>query len=112
MANELFKKIANLSDNALRKELSKFPNVESLRRALKGYMSAAETRANSKEKLIDKVFERKRRSKKEMLNYRGLIYQKYVSKLDRLLSFIFGIDIFHLVWEYPNGKRYYDFGEK
>ncbi len=46
--------------------------------------------------------------KKEMLSYSGLIYQKYVSKFDRLLSFIFEIDVFHLVWEYPNGKRYYD----
>jgi len=49
--------------------------------------------------------------KKEMLNNRGLNYQKYVSKLDRLLSFIFGIDVFHLVWEYPNGRRYYDWGK-
>lgn len=62
MKNELFEKIANLSDDDLRKELLKFPDVESLRRALKGYMSAAETRTNSKEKLIDKIFERKRRS--------------------------------------------------
>lgn len=62
MTNELFKKIANLSDDDLRKELMKFPDVESLRIALKGYMSAAETRAGNKEKLIDKVFERKRRS--------------------------------------------------
>ena len=50
--------------------------------------------------------------KKEMLNNRGLNYQKYVSKLDRLLSFIFEIDVFHLVWEYPNGKRYYDWGKR
>ena len=49
--------------------------------------------------------------KKEMLSYSGLIYQKYVSKLDRLLSFMFDIDVFHLVWEYPNGKRYYDWGK-
>lgn len=46
--------------------------------------------------------------KKEMLKCSGLIYQKYCSKFDRFLSFIFGVDVFHLVWEYPNGKRYYD----
>lgn len=46
--------------------------------------------------------------KKEMLKYSGLIYQKYCSKLDRFLSFIFGVDVFHLVWEYPDGKRYYE----
>lgn len=62
MTNELFKKIANLSDDDLRKELMKFPDVESLRKALKGYMSSSETKASSKERLIDKVFERKRRS--------------------------------------------------
>lgn len=50
--------------------------------------------------------------KKEMLNCSELIYQKYVSKLDRLLSFIFEIDVFHLVWEYLNGKRYYDWGKR
>jgi hypothetical protein len=47
--------------------------------------------------------------KKEMLEFSGLIYQKYCSKFDRFLSFIFGIGVFHLVWEYPNGKRYYDY---
>lgn len=46
--------------------------------------------------------------KKEMLKCKGLIYQKYCSKFDRLLSFIFEVDVFHLVWEYPDGKRYYD----
>lgn len=50
--------------------------------------------------------------KKEMLSYSGLIYQKYVSKLDRLLSYIFDIYVFHLVWEYPNGQRYYDWGRR
>lgn len=50
--------------------------------------------------------------KKEMLKYSGLIYQKYVSKFDRLLSFIFGVDVFHLVWEYPNGKRYYEYNNE
>jgi hypothetical protein len=50
--------------------------------------------------------------KKEMLEYSGLIYQKYVSRLDVLLSFIFGVDVFHLVWEYPNGERYYEYDTK
>jgi len=62
MTNELFKKIASLSDDDLRKELMKFPDVESLRKTLKGYMSASEMKVGSKERLIDKVFERKRRS--------------------------------------------------
>ena len=62
MTNELFKKIANLSDDDLRKELMKFPDVESLRKALKGYMSSSETKASSKERLVDKVFERRRKS--------------------------------------------------
>ena len=62
MTNELFKKIASLSDDDLRKELMKFPDIESLRKALKGYMSASEMKVGSKERLIDKVFERKRRS--------------------------------------------------
>lgn len=47
--------------------------------------------------------------KKEMLTYSGLIYQKYVSKFDIFLSFIFDVDVFHLVWEYPNGKRYFEY---
>jgi hypothetical protein len=47
--------------------------------------------------------------KKETLKCRGLIYQKYVSRFDIFLSFIFGVDVFHLIWEYPNGKRYYDY---
>ncbi len=50
--------------------------------------------------------------KKEMLKCKGLIYQKYCSKFDRFLSFIFGVDVFHLVWEYPNGKRYYEYYSK
>ncbi len=62
MTNELFKKIASLSDDDLRKELMKFPDVESLRKALKGYMSASEMKVGNKERLIDKMFERKRRS--------------------------------------------------
>ena len=62
MTNELFKKIASLSDDDLRKELMKFPDVESLRKALKGYMGSSETNTDSKERLIDKVFERKRKS--------------------------------------------------
>ena len=62
MTNELFKKIASLSDDDLRKELMKFPDVESLRKALKGYMSASEMKVGNKERLVDKVFERKRRS--------------------------------------------------
>ena len=55
---------------------------------------------NSKLKLIEILPD----DKKEMLKCRGLIYQKYCSRFDRFLSFIFGVDVFHLVWEYPNGK--------
>lgn len=60
---------------------------------------------NSKLKFIEILPD----DKKEMLKCKGLIYQKYCSKFDRFLSFIFGVDVFHLVWEYPNGKRYYDY---
>lgn len=59
---------------------------------------------NSKLKLIEILPD----DKKEMLKCRGLIYQKYCSRFDRFLSFIFRVDVFHLVWEYPNGKRYYE----
>jgi hypothetical protein len=34
--------------------------------------------------------------KKEMLNCKGLIYHKYCSRFDRFLSFIFGVEVFHL----------------
>lgn len=60
---------------------------------------------NSKSKLVEVLPD----DKKETLKCRGLIYQKYVSRLDRFLSFIFGVEIFHLVWEFPNGKRYYEY---
>ncbi len=60
---------------------------------------------NNKCRLIDILPD----DKKEMLGFSGLIYQKYCSKFDRFLSFIFEIDVFHLVWEYPNGKRYYEY---
>lgn len=63
---------------------------------------------NNKYKLIEILPD----DRKEMLKYSGLIYQKYVSKFDIFLSFIFGIDVFHLVWEYPNGERYYDYKTK
>lgn len=63
---------------------------------------------NSKLKFIDILSD----DKKEMLKRKGLIYQKYCSKFDKFLSFIFGVDVFHLVWEYPNGKRYYEYDIK
>ncbi len=59
---DLVRYFACLSDDDLRKELMKFPDVESLRKALKGYMSASEMKVGNKERLIDKMFERKRRS--------------------------------------------------
>lgn len=62
------------------------------------------TYLNNKFNLIDILPD----DKKEMLKYSGLIYQRYASKFDNFLSFIFEIDAFHLVWEYPDGKRYYD----
>ncbi len=61
-------------------------------------------RLNNKYSFIDILPD----DKKEMLKCKGLIYQKYRSKFDRLLSFIFEVDVFHLVWEHPDGKRYYD----
>jgi hypothetical protein len=60
---------------------------------------------NNKYKLIEILPD----DRKETLKCNGLIYQKYYSKFDRFLSFIFGISVFHLVWEYPNGKRYYEY---
>lgn len=65
---------------------------------------------NDKYRLIDILPE----DKKEMLEYRRLIYQKYCSRFDRFLSFIFDTDVFRLVWEFPNGKRYceYEYTDK
>lgn len=48
MTNELFRKIAIFSDEDLRKELAKYPNIESLKKELKGYMSYAEMNVKTK----------------------------------------------------------------
>lgn len=58
--------------------------------------------------LVDKLAKRLPEDKKKMLSNPGLIYQKYTSKTDRFLSFIFKIEFYHLVWEYPNSDRYRD----
>lgn len=62
MTNGLFKKIASLSDEELRKELMRY-NIDDLKFNLKVYMSAAETRTKSKEVLIERVLKRREKSR-------------------------------------------------
>lgn len=76
MSNELFRKIAIFSDEDLIKELMQYPNVESLRKELKGYMSSVETNVKTKERLIDKVLERRKK---------GAFISQIGKKLDKSL---------------------------
>jgi len=43
-----------------------------------------------------------------LTTYKGLIYQKRKSRMDKILTFLFGVDFFHLVWEYPDGEGYHE----